>query len=313
MSPKVSIILPNYNYARFLDERISSLLSQTFEDFELIIVDDASTDNSREVIEKYRSDPRVRPIWFDANSGLIYQRWNDGASLATGDYIMFAGADDSCATALLDTLVRRLDAHANAGVAYSRSWKINAASARVSMKPPGDGWSSDLIRNGPEEALILLDMGGIPSASAALLRREIFEQCGRWDTSFEFYADHMLWARVMRVSDLVYVAEPLNYIRRHGNNAGMTSRWDKIHLERYRVAEYILRAFTVPEVARERACNQLARNWINQLLTDRWHADIEICRRTYGLARAVDSSVHRRIARLTRDRIQSAVARRIWK
>jgi glycosyltransferase involved in cell wall biosynthesis len=94
--PKISIVLPNYNYARYLDERIQSLLNQTYQDFELIIVDDASTDNSLETIDKYIADPRVKTIFYPNNSGSVYQRWNDGAEIATGEYLIFAGADDSC-------------------------------------------------------------------------------------------------------------------------------------------------------------------------------------------------------------------------
>src|SRR5947208_3535108 len=95
-APKVSVVVPSYNYARYMDERLQSLLNQTFTDFEVIVTDDASTDNSREVILRHASDPRVRPVFFRKNSGSVYQRWNDGADLARGEYIIFAGADDSC-------------------------------------------------------------------------------------------------------------------------------------------------------------------------------------------------------------------------
>src|SRR5262249_50667444 len=113
--PRVSIVLPNYNYARYLDARITSLLGQTFSDFELIITDDASTDRSREVIEKYRSDSRLRTVYFDKNSGHIYKRWNDGAALATGQYVLFAGADDICNPTFLERLVQVLEQRPNVG------------------------------------------------------------------------------------------------------------------------------------------------------------------------------------------------------
>src|SRR6516225_2042937 len=77
--PRLSIVLPNYNYAGYLDERIQSLLAQTHGDFELLILDDASRDNSREVIERYTHDRRVRAHYYAENSGSTYPRWNDGA------------------------------------------------------------------------------------------------------------------------------------------------------------------------------------------------------------------------------------------
>lgn len=139
MSVKVSIVVPNYNHARFLDERMTSLLSQTFNDFELIVVDDGSTDNSREVIEKYCSDPRVQTLWFETNSGTVFQRWNDGASVAKGDYLMFANADDACAPTLLETLVRILTNTRTWGSpVHSRGKRMGqAGGSELSSKNPG--------------------------------------------------------------------------------------------------------------------------------------------------------------------------------
>src|ERR1044071_7275803 len=94
--PKVSVIVPSYNYAPFLELRIESLLSQTFRDQEIIVVDDGSTDGSQELIRRYEAASAVRAVYYQVNSGKTYQRWNDGASRATGQYLLFAGADDYC-------------------------------------------------------------------------------------------------------------------------------------------------------------------------------------------------------------------------
>ena len=94
-APLVSVIIPNYNYARFLTERIDSVLSQTFQNFELIILDDCSTDNSREVIERYRSNPKVSHIIYNqSNTGSPFAQWEKGLSVARGKYIWVAEADD---------------------------------------------------------------------------------------------------------------------------------------------------------------------------------------------------------------------------
>src|SRR5690349_24094801 len=119
-TPKVSVVVPNYNYARFLDLRIRSLLNQTFTDFELIIADDGSTDGSQDVIRKYTGDPRVKPVFYTKNSGLIYQRWNDGAALARGEYLIFPGSDDSAEPTLLERLVKVLDENPSVGLAYAQ-------------------------------------------------------------------------------------------------------------------------------------------------------------------------------------------------
>ncbi len=75
--PAVSVIVPNYNHAPFLEQRIASILEQTFQDFELILIDDGSTDNSRDIMERYRSNPHVSHILFgESNSGSAFLQWN---------------------------------------------------------------------------------------------------------------------------------------------------------------------------------------------------------------------------------------------
>src|SRR5262249_39283856 len=130
--PRLSIVLPNYNYARYLDERIQSLLAQTYRDFELLILDDASRDNSRAVIERYVHDRRVRVRYYAENSGSTYPRWNDGAAMATGEYLLIAGADDSCHPTMAEKLLAKLEAHPSVGLAYCHSLVIDEAGQRIS-------------------------------------------------------------------------------------------------------------------------------------------------------------------------------------
>ncbi len=123
--PKVTVITPNYNHARYLPQRLESILNQTFQDFELIILDNASTDNSREVIESYKKDPRVRAIFNAENNGSTFKQWNLGLSHANGEYIWFAESDDYADPTLLATLVDRLDRHPNVGLAFCQSWAVD--------------------------------------------------------------------------------------------------------------------------------------------------------------------------------------------
>ena len=116
--PLVSIIIPNYNHARFLDERMQSVLGQTYQNFEVIILDDRSTDNSREVIEKYRSNPKVRKILFnDTNSGSPFRQWKKGMELASGD---------SCEPTFLESLVPCF-ADEHVAFAFCRTTKVDEA------------------------------------------------------------------------------------------------------------------------------------------------------------------------------------------
>ena len=116
--PKVTVITPNYNHARYLPRRLDSILNQTYQDFELIILDNASTDNSREVIESYAGDPGVKTIFNERNNGSTFKQWDLGLSHAHGDYIWFAESDDYAEPTILETLVDRLDRHPNVGLGH---------------------------------------------------------------------------------------------------------------------------------------------------------------------------------------------------
>ena len=92
--PRVTVVTPNYNHARYLPERIDSILAQTFQDFELLILDNASTDDSREVIGSYARHQNVRAIFNAENNGSPYKQWKLGLSQTKGEYIWFAESDD---------------------------------------------------------------------------------------------------------------------------------------------------------------------------------------------------------------------------
>ena len=88
--PRVTVVTPNYNHARYLPKRIDSILAQTFQDIELLILDDASTDNSREIIESYSKNQRVKAIFNQLNTGSTFKQWNLGLSQAKGEYRHFS-------------------------------------------------------------------------------------------------------------------------------------------------------------------------------------------------------------------------------
>ena len=112
---KVSVIIPNYCHARFLNRRIDSVLNQTYDDFEVIILDDCSTDNSRDIIETYRHHPRVSHIVYnEKNSGSTFVQWDKGFELAQGQYIWIAESDDEAAPTFLEECVTQLEKHPSA-------------------------------------------------------------------------------------------------------------------------------------------------------------------------------------------------------
>src|SRR5215472_5279718 len=124
-SPKVSVVVPNYNHARFLRQRLGSIVEQTYQDFELILLDDCSTDDSRTILEEYMHDARVRLEFNQTNSGNAFKQWNRGMTLAQGEYVWVAESDDYADPQLLERLVTVLDANPAVMLAYCRSWRVN--------------------------------------------------------------------------------------------------------------------------------------------------------------------------------------------
>jgi glycosyltransferase involved in cell wall biosynthesis len=122
--PTVSVIIPNFNHARFLEQRIDSVLNQTFQDFELILLDDCSTDESRSIISKYTNDPRVRIEFNEINSGSTFKQWNKGVRLASAKYVWIAESDDWADERLLERLVAVLESDPAVTFAYCQSWRV---------------------------------------------------------------------------------------------------------------------------------------------------------------------------------------------
>src|SRR5260370_24418527 len=107
----VSIIVPNYNHGRFLRRRIETILTQTFQDLELILLDDCSTDDSRTILKHYASSPCVRIEFNEVNSGSAFKQWNKGVRLATGKYVWIAESDHYADPQFLERLVPLLASH----------------------------------------------------------------------------------------------------------------------------------------------------------------------------------------------------------
>src|SRR5687768_4023193 len=105
----VSVIIPNYNHGSYLKQRINSILNQTFQDFEIILLDDCSTDNSVEIIEEYRSHTKITSINYNPiNSGSTFLQWKKGIDLAQGEWVWIAESDDWCELDFLEVLIQEL-------------------------------------------------------------------------------------------------------------------------------------------------------------------------------------------------------------
>lgn len=222
--PLVTVVIPNYNHARFLPERIASVVNQRFKDFELLLLDDASTDNSCDVLEQYaKADSRARCLFNERNSGGTFPQWNRGVAQATGEFVWLAESDDSADPMLLSYLVDLLLSNPTCGIAYCQSWDMTQhgsvtgtwESHTEDLTP--NLWISNFVASGPMIfSHYIFTKNIIPNASAVLFRRACFNQVGGADERYRVAGDWKLWADMLLVSDLAFISIPLNYFRRGG-------------------------------------------------------------------------------------------------
>ena len=257
--PTVSVIIPNYNHAPYLPQRIESVLAQTYQSFELIILDDCSTDDSRTIISNYATqDERIQTIFNTVNSGSPFAQWNKGVALANGRYVWIAESDDYADPRLLETLVARLEQHPGVGVAYCQSWVVNAQGEIIdNMRRWTDTldtehWKQDYLNNGrTENQHFLFHKPTIPNTSAVVFRKEYYAAAGGADEHLVMCGDWLHWIKMLEHTDIYFVAEPLNYFRRHEATTRHILTHDKVLTkirEEYEILAYIL-AQTHPNLA----------------------------------------------------------------
>lgn len=218
-NPLVSVIIPNYCHSRFLDERIESILHQTYQNFEIIILDDCSPDNgaSKAVIEKYRDNPHVSHIEYnEQNSGSTFRQWNKGFSLTKGDFIWIAESDDSCNEVLLESLVKRLLLYPNASVAFSQC--LAFVKEKGDMGHAGYYNDNDVVFNDYLEKNFFLTVG-ITNASCALIRKRCIEKIDKLFLNFKGAGDTMFWLELSLIGPIVYSKDGVNHFRRHIANS----------------------------------------------------------------------------------------------
>lgn len=223
--PKVSVIVPNYNHAKFLHQRIDSILNQTFQDFEIIILDDASTDTSKEIIEQYRNNTKVSNIVFsEKNSGSPFIQWNKGIEIAQGDYIWIAESDDFAAVDFLSTLVPVLDNNRNIVIAYTETCLVDKE--KNILRVLNDYTSvldkkfflSDFKISGYDYInKFLVYMCTIPNASGTLLRKEKVVEIGGANQEIQVCADWMLYFQLLMLPDaaIFFSSKKLNFRTQH--------------------------------------------------------------------------------------------------
>lgn len=207
-SPCVSIIIPTYNRAKFLGAAIKSALDQSFEDSEIIVVDDGSTDETRLVIEQYRQ--RINYI-YQTNQGRSNAR-NRALRLAKGRYIAFLDSDDLYLANKLELQVSFMENHPEFGMIYTSAYCMN-----------DDGVALHDTYNATASGHIYKDIAFFVPITVALptvmVRREVFETIGHFDENLNRFEDTDMWRRISKQFLIGALPEYTCRLRTHQENA----------------------------------------------------------------------------------------------
>ncbi len=222
-APTVSVIVPNYNHLRFLKTRIDSILAQTFTDYEIILLDDCSTDGSRRFLLQYRDHPAVSRIVLNGrNSGSPFMQWEKGIRLARGKYVWIAESDDSALPDFLRRTVEELEAHPEAQLCITGS-EIIDAEGRSRERNKFERWEPDGTTHiyPSYEYLVqyMVNRNSVYNASMALFRRKncLKGICPDY-LRMRYCGDWFFWIEQIRKGSLVEIRERLNRFRQHTNN-----------------------------------------------------------------------------------------------
>lgn len=206
-NPRVSILMPTYNSAHFLDEAIESVLAQTYKDYEVIIVDNCSTDNTKEVVGKYLSDQRFAYFRNDTNLGLA-GNWNRCLELANGEYIKYLCSDDKFHPEMLEKFVAAMDAHPNVSVVTSNKVYFGFQNKTITLPFKHVTNGRDVIY----KTLETIDFLGDPTC---VMLRKSNRHLGGFKKDMIWMIDWEMWIRHLVVGDCYFIPEILVYTRKH--------------------------------------------------------------------------------------------------
>ena len=272
--PAVSVIVPNYNHAKFLTRRLDTIYNQNFQDFEVILLDDDSTDDSTEILERYLKRVDTMLVQNEKNTGSTFQQWLKGIDLSKGDILWIAESDDACEPEFLGTLV---PAFRNSAVklAYADSWVMDENDKVTGDYVNGNyltslsktKWKSSYDVSANQEINDGLGVKNtILNASAVLFRKfELDENSRRALINMRIAGDWYFIVKAIKDGNVFFDSKKLNYHRRHAQSViGKTLTEKKIKdffQEFFEVQNFIFNNYTLDNDFRKKWENYLIRQW----------------------------------------------------
>lgn len=228
--PRVTVLLTCYNHVAFVEEAYQSVLRQTIDDWEIIAIDDGSTDGTREWLSRHAT--RATVIENESNLG-TYGSLNRALQYANGEFVAVLNDDDVWAPEKLERQLLLADAHPEVGLVHTDGWFIDKEGERIAGSPLG----FEFPRTKTGNVLLALMYQNKIIASAALVRRQCFEQLGAFNVEYFGSGDWEMWLRIAEAFEVGYVDEPLTFYRVHGGNA--SHKLERIWQDDERLREWL--------------------------------------------------------------------------
>lgn len=217
--PKITVIIPNYNHAKYLKQRIESVLNQTYQEFEVILLDDNSTDNSVSILKSYIDHPKVSSLIINENnSGNTFVQWEKGISAAKGDYIWLAESDDYACITFLERCINIFEKDNDIGLVFTNSQKVSSKDINLGLWHHNEPWGSSWKIPYKEARYYFLRQNFIPNASSVVFKKSLINTTSFAKKEYKLVGDWELWYKCVLQADIYYIHDALNYFRCHEEN-----------------------------------------------------------------------------------------------
>lgn len=269
---RFSIIIPNYNHAKYLNRRIDSILEQSYTDFEVIILDDHSTDSSKIIIEEYDDKRITNKVYNIENSGSPFKQWKKGLELAKYDYVWIAESDDWADENFLKEAYQILHNNQNINLYYTNSQLVSEdeKNLKSSIKKYTEEldpflWDTNHLLNGKRYVEdYLFHKNFIINASAVVFKKSSIIKSIDKIINFKTSGDWLFWAMILQEGDVYYNEKKLNYFRHSAQTTRNYNTLEKKQLrilEKSKVQENILGLLDASEEKKLTTKQNLIKEW----------------------------------------------------
>ena len=232
----ISVVIPNYNYSKFIYERLYSILSQNIKIKEFIILDDCSTDDSRKVIDviysKLKNYINIKKVYNEKNSGSAFKQWEKGFDIATSEYVWIAEADDYCDSKFLSNVVKPIIKDNSVVISYSDTAFIDSVGniimrtikSEIDIMKTGH-WDKKFVNSGIDEYNNYAFLNcTIANVSSTLIKKDDYKEFFKLSGKYKQAGDWLFYVNIMQKGKISFVNKPLNYYRVHGSNVSSVTK-----------------------------------------------------------------------------------------